>query len=123
MANTLQEVRDLSEKVRNARDAKGWTLEQLSHQLWQSGLPTAQNKLWRLENKPPKRVDTELLLYLEKVLETELFDSGDKKAIFIEDVLELIDRFIEAGAGDPPKPPANSALRQIHEKLAEFTKH
>ncbi len=59
----------LSKTVYEARLKKGWTLEQLSHELWERGFPTAQNKLWRLENKPPKRIDTELLLFLEKVLE------------------------------------------------------
>ena len=124
MANSLQEInlKELSEKIRAARDAKGWTLEQLSHQLWQSGLPTAQNKLWRLENKPPKRLDTELLHYLEKVLEVELIDSGDKKQVFIEDVLELVEQFVVAEDGSIPEPPTNSGLHGIHEKLVALAK-
>ena len=61
-------------------------------------------------------------LRFAKPLDTELIDSGDKKQVFIEDVLELIDQFIESGEGEPPEPPGNSALRRIHEKLATFTK-
>ena len=119
MATNPREIdlKELSKKIRGARDAKAWTLEQLSHELWQSGLPTSHNKLWRLENKPPKRVDTELLHYLEKVLEVELIDSGDKKQVFIEDVIELVDLFVAAELGTVPNAPADSGLHEIHERL------
>ena len=96
-------------------------LEQLSHELWERGFPTAQNKLWRLENKPPKRIDTELLLWLEKVLDVELLESGDKKQVLIEDVLELVERFITAAeSGDSPDAPVNRRLQKIYDKLAAF---
>ena len=69
MSRRLQELsrEQLSRSLREARERKEWTLEQLARELWVRGFPTSQNKLWRLENKPPKRVDTELLLWLEKV--------------------------------------------------------
>lgn len=120
MAKTLQEVSlsELSKAVRDARQTKGWTLEQLSHELWEVGFPTAQNKLWRLENKPPKRIDTELLLFLEKVLEVELTHSEEKNQILIDDVLELVDRFVEAaGGGELPQEPGTRSLRAIYDRL------
>jgi transcriptional regulator with XRE-family HTH domain len=123
MAKTLQKVSlsKLSQTVRDARLAKGWTLEQLSHELWELGFPTAQNKLWRLENKPPKRIDTELLLFLEKVLGVELIHSEEKNQVLIEDVLELVDCFVEAaGDGAVPQEPASRSLRAIHERLVEL---
>jgi len=104
----------LSKTVYEARMAKGWTLEQLSHELWERGFPTAQNKLWRLENRPPKRIDTELLLFLEKVLGVELIDSGEKNQVLIEDVLELLDHFV---ADEVPEKPSNSSLQPIYERL------
>ena len=120
MARKLQEVNleELSQAVRAVRAKKGWTLEQLSHELWDRGLPTAQNKLWRLENNPPKRIDTELLLWLEKVLDVELLDQENKKQVFIEDVVELIDAFIAAETPeDVPERPSNGGLREIYERL------
>lgn len=106
MPRVLQEISlaELTRALRDAREKKGWTLEQLSHELWQAGYPTSQNKLWRMENKPPRRVDTELLLWLEKVLDTELIRSSDQNQILIDDVLELIDRFIDAEKSGAPKP-------------------
>ena len=120
MDKAIQELSlaKLSKTVHEARLKKGWTLEQLSHQLWERGFPTAQNKLWRLENKPPKRLDTELLLFLEKVLEVELIDSGKKNQILIEDVLELLDQFV---AGERPEEPGNRSLQPIHERLLRLT--
>ena len=124
MAMMPQEVdlTNLSQTVREARRGKGWTLEQLSHELWERGFPTAQNKLWRLENRPPKRLDSELLLWLEKVLEVELIESGDKKQVLIEDVLELVDRFVEASeTGAFPETPANRGLQLLYDKLIVIT--
>ena len=110
----------LSNAVREARREKGWTLEQLSHQLWEMGFPTAQNKLWRLENKPPKRIDTELLLFLEKALDVELLDSDEKNQVLITDVLELLDRFVD---GDIPEAPANGSLQEIYDRLQLLVRH
>jgi transcriptional regulator with XRE-family HTH domain len=120
MAKAIQEISlpKLSKTVREARLEKGWTLEQLSHKLWECGYPTAQNKLWRLENKPPKRIDTELLLFLEKVLNIKLIESAEQKQVLIEDVLELVDQFVGASAsGGVPEPPGNRSLNEIYEKL------
>ena len=102
--------------MRCARRAvrKAGHLEQLSHQLWEMGFPTAQNKLWRLENKPPKRIDTELLLFLEKALDVELLDSDEKNQVLITDVLELLDRFVD---GEIPEGPANGSLQEIYDRL------
>lgn len=114
---------ELSQSIRSARSRKGWTLEQLSHELWERGFPTAQNKLWRLENKPPKRIDSELLLWLEKVLGVELFGSGEKQQVFIEDVLEILDGFADpAGEVAPPIVPRSGGLQQIHEKVAALAR-
>ena len=125
MPRVLKEISldELARALHDAREKKGWTLEQLSHELWQAGYPTSQNKLWRMENKPPKRVDTELLLWLEKVLGTELIRSGDKNQILISDVLELIDRFVEAAKAGAPKPklPPNESLHEIHRRLRQLT--
>ena len=104
----------LSNAVRETRREKGWTLEQLSHQLWEMGFPTAQNKLWRLENKPPKRIDTELLLFLEKALDVELLDSDEKNQVLITDVLELLDCFVD---GKIPERPTNGSLQEIYDRL------
>ena len=124
MVKPLQQISlmDLSEKIRSARDAKGWTFEQLAYKLRDRGLSTGQNKLWRLENDPPKRLDTELLLYLEKLLEVELIEVGDNKQVFIEDVLELVDSFIAIEDGAVPEAPANSRLHGIHERLMKLSK-
>ena len=45
MARKLEEVNlaELSASLREARDRKGWTLEELSHALWERGFPTSQN--------------------------------------------------------------------------------
>ena len=113
MSRPLQEIslEQLSRSLSEARERKGWTLEQLARELWLRGFPTSQNKLWRLENKPPARIDTELLLWLEKVLEVELIGAGDQKQVLIEDVIALLDSFSTAAAS----PPENPGLRRIHD--------
>jgi transcriptional regulator with XRE-family HTH domain len=119
MTRKLQEISldQLSRNLRKAREIQGWTLEQLSHELWQQGFPTSQNKLWRMENKPPKRVDTELLLWLEKVLKVELIEADDKKQVLMDDVLELLDAFLLARKqGKTPKMPENKTLREIYKR-------
>jgi transcriptional regulator with XRE-family HTH domain len=119
MTRKLQDISldQLSRNLRSAREKKGWTLEQLSHELWQQGFPTSQNKLWRMENKPPKRVDTELLLWLEKVLKVELIEADEKKQILMDDVLELLDAFLLARKqGKTPKMPENKTLREIYKR-------
>jgi transcriptional regulator with XRE-family HTH domain len=108
----------LSRTLRQAREARGWTLEQLAHELWSSGHPTSQNKLWRLENRPPHRVDTELILWLEKVLGISLLPQQETHQVLIEDVVYLVDAFARAGPGGPfPPPPRSPGLRRIHERL------
>jgi hypothetical protein len=124
MARILQPVDlgQLSQSVREARERKGWTLQQLSHELWASGFPTSQNKLWRLENCPPRRVDTELLLWLEKVLGIPLLDAGEGKPVLVEDVLALIDGFERhrRGEGPPPGEPASGPLQVVHAALGRL---
>lgn len=111
----------LSAQLKQARLEKGWTLEELSHELRDRGFPTSQNKLWRMENNPPRRVDTELLLWLEKTLEVELLSPGDKRQVLIEDVVELIDAFIAAGRHGEPLPSSpKTGLGEIHRKLEEL---
>lgn len=120
MARKLADIslEELSASLRKARERKGWTLEELSHALWERGFPTSQNKLWRMENSPPKRVDTELLLWLEKVLEVELMPAGHKNQVLIDDVLELIDEIGAArAAGEEPKETADRHLRQIQGRV------
>ena len=116
MSRPLREIsaEQLSRALREARERKGWTLEQLARELWVRGFPTSQNKLWRLENKPPNRIDTELLLWLEKVLEVELFGGDEQKQVLIEDVLSLVDAFAAAA----PPVPDSKGLRRIHDCLA-----
>ena len=118
MSRPLQEIslEQLSNSLSTARERKGWTLEQLARELWLRGFPTSQNKLWRLENKPPARIDTELLLWLEKVLEVELLGSDEQKQVLIEDVIALFDTF--AAAAQPP--PENAGLRRIHDRLTRL---
>ncbi|HUF61700.1 MAG TPA: hypothetical protein VMN36_06465 [Verrucomicrobiales bacterium] len=111
-------LEELSARLKAARRRKNWTLEQLAYELWSLGFPTAQNKLWRMENNPPKRIDMELLLWLEKVLEVDLLPACEKKQVLIGDVLDLIDNFIAARReGDPPPAPASGALTEIHQRL------
>ena len=121
MATEIQKIslRELSNSLKEAREKKGWTLEQLSHELWQRGFPTSQNKLWRMENKPPKRVDTELVLWLERLLDVELMDPTRTRQVLIDDVLELLDGFILAADSDasPPPRPANRSLASVHDRL------
>ncbi len=121
MARALQSVdlQSLSEALKRAREAKGWTLQQLAHELWAKGFPTSQNKLWRLENNPPKRVDTELLLWLEKVLGTPLLSSTDPQPVLVDDVTTLIDAFIDSRANPetlPPRP-SSAPLGAIYDRL------
>jgi transcriptional regulator with XRE-family HTH domain len=108
---------ELSRAVHDARDKKGWTLEELSYELRDCGLPTAQNKLWRLENKPPKRLDTELLLWLEKILEVNLLPQQNQ--VLLQDVLDLLDAFIEAESELPPKP-THKSLHQVYAKALQL---
>ena len=123
MARALQSVdlRSLSEAVKQAREAKGWTLQQLAHELWAKGFPTSQNKLWRLENNPPKRVDTELLLWLEKVLGARLLLSDEPQPVLVDDVTGLIDAFIAARTNPAsraaPERPTSSSLGAIYDRL------
>lgn len=119
MSRPLQEISNekLSQTLSEARERKGWTLEQLARELWMRGFPTSQNKLWRLENKPPSRIDTELILWLEKVLEVQILDGSDKQQVLIEDVLALIHSFASSNA---PPVPATEGLRRIHERLDEL---
>jgi len=121
MARALETVdlECLSGALKRAREAKGWTLQQLSHELWARGFPTSQNKLWRLENNPPKRVDTELLLWLEKVLGADLLKGGEPQPVLLEDVTGLVDAFIacRAGSAKIPAPPTSQHLLRIYEKL------
>ncbi len=124
MARALENVNllTLSAAIKGAREAKGWTLQQLSHELWSMGFPTSQNKLWRLENTPPRRVDTELLLWLEKVLEVPLLDGGEPKPVLVDDVLDLVEQFVAARrqCREPPPQPASQALGKIYHKLREL---
>lgn len=113
----------LSGEIREGRRRKGWTLEQLARELWALGLPTAQNKLWRLENRPPQRIDTELLLWLEKLLEVELIESDRRNHVLIGDVVDLLDRFIATGVDEPLAPaPGSPALQPIYEKMATLSR-
>lgn len=107
----------LSNTLRDARERKGWTLEQLSRELWLRGCSASQNKLWRLENKPPGRVDTELLLWLEKVLQVELFATDGQTHVLIEDIVALLDTF---HTGAVPPEPENDGLRRIHKCLVQL---
>ena len=123
MARKLEEISltEMSAALRKARERKGWTLEELSHALWEQGFPTSQNKLWRMENKPPKRVDTELLLWLEKVLEVELLPAGEKNQVLIDDVIEMLDDISAArAAGENPKESSNRELQRIQGKVLEL---
>ena len=119
MSRPLQEIslEQLSRTLREARERKNWTLEQLARELWVRGFPTSQNKLWRLENKPPNRIDTELLLWLEKVLEVPLLEGNDRKQVLIEDVLAVLDAFT---ASRSPAPPDDASLRRVHDKVARL---
>lgn len=121
MSRPLQEIsnEELSRTLSEARERKGWTLEQLARELWVRGFPTSQNKLWRLENKPPSRIDTELILWLEKVLEVQILDGSDKQQVLIEDVLALLDSF---SANPAPPPPHGEGLKRIHERVAKLLK-
>jgi transcriptional regulator with XRE-family HTH domain len=101
----------LSRTLREARERKGWTLEQLCRELWLRGCTVSQNKLWRLENRPPVRVDTELLLWLEKVLQVTLFETDGQAHVLVEDIIALLDTFHE---GNVPPEPENDGLRRIH---------
>ena len=114
MSQTLPEIsrEQLSRTLREARERKGWTLEQLARELWARRFNVSQNKLWRLENKPPRRVDTELLLWLEKVLNVELLDGHDQTQVLIEDVIAIRDLGCEAAI-------AGSALLAGRFTLAE----
>ena len=116
MSQALPEIsrEQLSRTLREARERKGWTLEQLARELWTRGFPVSQNNLWRLENKPPRRVDTELLLWLEKVLNVELLDGRDQTQVLIEDVIAIMDSFM---AGTVPPTPESEGLRRIHRCL------
>jgi len=120
MSRPLQEISNeqLSRALSEARERKGWTLEQLARELWVRGFPTSQNKLWRLENKPPGRIDTELILWLEKVLEVELLGGSDKRQVLIEDVLALLEAF----ETQPPPAPQSDGLRRIHECVNRLLK-
>ena len=108
------DLQELSRTLREARERKGWTLDQLSHELWDQGLPTAQNKLWRLENNPPKRLDTELLLWLERLLDVQLSTSSSQ--VLVQDVLDLLDAFLEKKEA-PPRPHHNG-LAKVYDKAA-----
>jgi transcriptional regulator with XRE-family HTH domain len=115
-------LEELSTRLKTARQRKSWTLERLAYELWNLGFPTAQNKLWRMENNPPRRLDMELLLWLEKVLEVELLPAAEKKQVLIDDVLDLIDGFIAARhKGNAPPPPASAALSEIHRRLHQLS--
>lgn len=123
MARRLQEVdlKAMSETIRAARERRGMTLEELSHALRLRGYPTSQNKLWRMENNPPRRVDTELVLWLEKILDVSLISPDEKRQVLIDDVVELVDTFLVARAtGTVPNEPANASLVAIHTKLIEL---
>jgi len=111
----------LSRKIREARERKGLTLEELSHELWQSGFPTSQNKLWRMENKPPKRLDSELLLWLERKLDVSLVDSENQNQVLIHDVVELLDSFLDKKE-DRPQRPANPGMGEIYDRVAKLAK-
>lgn len=113
------DLEELSRKLREARERKGMTLEELSHELWQSGYPTSQNKLWRMENKPPKRLDGELLLWLERKLDVSLVESEDQNQVLIDDVLELLDGFLSGGE-DVPSRPSNPGLGEIYDRVAKL---
>lgn len=121
MSKLIQDEIDLetlSARIKAARERKGLTLEELSHTLWSHGFPTSQNKLWRMENKPPRRLDSELLLWLEKVLETPLLDSDRQNQVLKDDVLALIDAFIQRNASDAPPPrPSNRGLAEIYDRV------
>ena len=86
-------------------------------------LPSTKRSLFwkRLIRRPPKRVDTELLLWLEKVLEVELLPDGHKNQVLIDDVLDLLDEIGAAReAGSPPKKPADRNLQRIRGKVLEL---
>lgn len=114
--------KSLSERIRTARERKGLTLEALARELWISGFPTSQNKLWRMENRPPKRPDKELLLWLERKLEVQLVDHGEHRQVLLEEIIDLLDGF----AGSPEREgssmerPTNPGLAEIYDRVAKI---
>jgi transcriptional regulator with XRE-family HTH domain len=119
MSRALQEIdlAEMSQTLRSARERKGWTLEHLARELWVRGFATSQNKLWRLENNPPSRIDTELLLWLEKILEVDLLSSDNQRQVLIDDVISLIESF---QAPATPPAPKSQGLRLIHDRLKQL---
>ncbi|HWB04106.1 MAG TPA: helix-turn-helix transcriptional regulator [Verrucomicrobiales bacterium] len=119
MSRAIQEIdlETLSNSLRTARERKGWTLEHLARELWVRGFATSQNKLWRLENNPPSRIDTELLLWLEKVLEVDLLGGDNQHQVLIDDVVSLIESFHSPAI---PPAPKSQGLRRIHDQLKQL---
>lgn len=84
----------VSVAFRNARLKMGLTLEAVAGELYARGYPTAVNKLWRLENSPPEKVDEALIAWLNAVLKTDLVEGGTS-VVLVEDVLKCIQRVFE----------------------------
>jgi hypothetical protein len=70
-----------------------------------------------LENNPPSRIDTELLLWLEKILEVDLVGGDYQRQVLIDDVTSLIDSF---GSAETPPAPISQGLRRIHDHLKQL---
>jgi hypothetical protein len=79
----------VSVAFRNARLKMGLTIEAVAGELYARGYPTAVNKLWRLENSPPEKVDETLIAWLNAVLKTNLVEGGTS-VVLAEDVLRCI---------------------------------
>lgn len=110
---------DFSSWMKIQREYNRLTLDDLTQEVRSRGYPISINKLWRLENGKLKKVDYELRIRLEEILDEKTQQGREKKRnetfLFHDDVMELIDRIVKGEELSGLL--QNPYLRDIYQKL------
>jgi transcriptional regulator with XRE-family HTH domain len=70
----MDNVKKLGEKIKQKREEKGWSMEQLISELAREGFELNKSSLYRIENGERQKVDTMLMIKLSNIFNYNFFE-------------------------------------------------